>query len=54
MGPWNMWQHRSLHQKGGEDQGHGIRPSTRARLGKEARSGAAVHVAAPVPAPAGR
>jgi hypothetical protein len=46
-GPWDIWQHRSSPRQGGKVRGRETRGSTGAHLGKEARSGAAGHGAAP-------
>jgi hypothetical protein len=43
----NTWQRRSSTQQGGEAWGHRTRDSVRAHLGREARSEAEEHVAAP-------
>jgi hypothetical protein len=45
-GPWGTWQHRSSPL---EEARPGPRDSTGAHLGREARSGAEEHVAAPEP-----
>jgi hypothetical protein len=45
--PWDTWQRRSSHQKGGEVQSHETCDSPGAYLNNEVRFGAEGHMAAP-------